>query len=247
MQQADLDYLKQWFNEYVRSFYSADTDIQNHVLLKEEHTHKVVENARALAGWLGLPARQCCLAEAIALFHDIGRFKQYTIYRTFVDHKSVDHARLGIEIMASLPMLDCMTAEECDILKYAVANHNKMKLPATKGQEKQLFAAVIRDADKLDIYRVLSDRLPAPSTEGYSPVIISDLLAGRQSSYREMKTPDDKRLMRLSWVYDINYRWTLEQVVRRGYLEPIIKQLPQTSEIKEVVARLRRYMSEKLE
>lgn len=246
MQQADLDCLQQWFSNYVLSFYSADTDIQKHVLLKQEHTHKVVENARDLAGWLRLPAGQCYLAEAIALFHDIGRFKQYTVYRTFVDHKSVDHAQLGVEIMAGLPMLECMTAEECDILEYAIASHNKMKLLATNGQEKQLFAAMIRDADKLDIYRVLSDSLAAPSTEGYTSVIIRDLLAGRQSSYREMKTLDDRKLMRLSWVYDINYRWTLEQVVRRGYLEPIIRQLPQTSEIKEVVVRLRSYIDKKL-
>lgn len=247
MQQSDLVCLRQWFDDYVRSFYSDDRDIQKHVLLKQEHTHKVVENARELAEWLDLSDDQRRLAEAVALFHDIGRFKQYTVYRTFVDHKSVDHARLGLEILAGLPQLACLSDKERAVFTYAIANHNTMKLPAAECPEKQLFATLIRDADKLDIYRVLADTIPAPSTAGYSPVIIRDLLAGRQSSYLEMNTAEDRKLLRLSWVYDINYRWTLEQVVRRQYLEPIIQKLPQTPEVKAVIVRLRQYIEAKLQ
>lgn len=246
MQQKDLAELQQWFTDYVSSFYSKDADVQKHVLLKQEHTSKVVENACELSGWLGLSARQRWLAEVIALFHDIGRFQQYAQYRTFVDHKSVDHAQLGLSIIAGLSQLACLSAKEQGIFAFAITNHNRIKLPALADENERLFAAIIRDADKLDIYRVLSENIPGPSKEGYSPVIIQDLLDGRQSSYTEIRTPDDRKLLRLSWVYDMNYCWTIEKVVRRGYLEPIIEQLPQTPEVREVIQRLKQYITAKM-
>lgn len=246
MQQIDLDELQQWFTYYVSSFYSKDADVHKHVLLKQEHTRKVVENTCELSGWLGLSARQRWLAKVIALFHDIGRFQQYAQYRTFVDHKSVDHAQLGLEVLAGLPQLACLSDNERELFTFAIANHNRIKLPAIADENERLFAAIIRDADKLDIYRVLSENIPGPSKEGYSPVIIEDLLNGKQSSYTEIRTPDDRKLLRLSWVYDMNYRWTVEKVVHRGYLEPIIDQLPQTPEVREVVQRLKQYITEKL-
>lgn len=243
MQQIDLAELQQWFTDYVSSFCSKDADIQKHVLLKQEHTIKVIENTCELSGWLGLSARQQWLAKVIALFHDIGRFQQYAQYRTFIDHKSVDHAQLGLGIIAGLPQLACLSAKEREKFTFAIANHNRIELPAIADENERLFAAIIRDADKLDIYRVLSGNIPGPSKEGCSPVIIQDLLAGRQSSYTEVRTPDDPKLLRLSWVYDMNYRWTVAKVVQRGYLEPIIEQLPQTPEVREVVHRLKQYLA----
>jgi putative nucleotidyltransferase with HDIG domain len=247
LKQSDLDSLHQWFKQYVRSFYSPDPDVHKHILLKEEHTYQVVKHSRALAGDLVLPAEKQHLAEAIALFHDVGRFKQYTVYRTFVDYQSVNHAELGVEILSELPQLETLNAEERSWLTFAIRNHNRMILPHGINGEQQLFANIVRDADKLDIYRVLSSSLMPSGSEGYSAVIMSDLLAGRQSNYIEMKTPDDRKLMRLSWIYDVNYTWTLRRIVERGYIERIIACLPQTPEITAVIGRLRDYINEKLE
>ena len=243
MQQQDIIFLKKWFTHYLASFYLLDEDIRKHVALKEEHTYKVMEHSRALAEWLGLAQEDIFLAECIALFHDIGRFEQYKVYRTFVDHKSVDHAQLGLEIIGSLTQLNCLTPEERQLFNFAIANHNTMKLPDGMDVRLELFATMIRDADKLDIYRVLSGQLTAPSPQGYSPAIARDLLAGVQSSYTEMKTPDDRKLMRLSWVYDINYTWTLRRVREAGYIEEILRYLPPTPEIGEVVVKLKRYIN----
>ena len=38
------------------------------------------------------------LAEIMGLFHDVGRFRQYSIYKTFNDAQSEDHADLGLKV-----------------------------------------------------------------------------------------------------------------------------------------------------
>ena len=66
------------------------------------------------------------LAEAIALFHDVGRFEQYARYHTFVDRRSADHAWLGVEILRKEGELDGSTR---DLILRTVSYHNRMDLP----------------------------------------------------------------------------------------------------------------------
>ena len=49
MQKLQLDSYKQWFTEYVRTFYAADDDFLNqNINLKECHTHRVCKEMRDL-------------------------------------------------------------------------------------------------------------------------------------------------------------------------------------------------------
>ncbi|MCJ7615457.1 MAG: HD domain-containing protein, partial [Desulfobacterales bacterium] len=96
MTRNDLNHLKTWFTEYVSNFYSDDPDYNHLIRLKEEHTIRVCRNIAMLGKELGLSDQDMVLAETIALFHDIGRFKQYKTYRTFSDFVSENHAMLGL-------------------------------------------------------------------------------------------------------------------------------------------------------
>lgn len=40
----------------------------------------------------------------IGLFHDVGRFYQFTVYRTFNDALSENHAKLGLKVIKDLPL-----------------------------------------------------------------------------------------------------------------------------------------------
>lgn len=243
MTEQELIALRDWFAAYVKTFYSEDADIQQHMLLKEEHTYKVMEHCRALAGALDLDADSCRLAQAVGLLHDVGRFSQYSTYRTFVDHKSVDHAQLGLKVIERLPELAGLPPGQQDELRFAIGNHNIMKLPEAMTDGCRLYATLIRDADKLDIFRVLSPYLTPPSDKRYSAVFVEDLLLGRQSSYKNIRLPEDRKLIRLSWIYDINYIWTLRQIVERRYIETIVAHLPQTPDILAAVTCLEQYVA----
>ncbi len=223
METAVLDNLYRWFSAYVKTFYCDDAEIQPKVLQKEEHSLIVAGLSRELARSLGLNAAETQLAEAVGLLHDVGRFRQVTVYRTFRDGDSVDHGRLGVEEMlaAGIPA----RVEPCDweALAFAVRWHNAAALPDSSEPRLTLHGRMIRDTDKLDICRVLP---PAPPAEGCSPKLEKDFLAGKLLYYEDIRTADDRKLVMLSWLFDVNFAWTAREIAGRGYIDRLLASLP---------------------
>ena len=97
------------------------------------------------------------LAETIALFHDVGRYEQFTKYRTFADVMSVPHGPLGVDILKRHKVLDCLTPDEQYTISRAVELHGTKQLPDDLDEGVAPFAQLIRDADKLDIYYLMTE------------------------------------------------------------------------------------------
>ena len=87
----------------------------------------------------------------IGLFHDVGRFYQFTVYRTFNDALSENHAKLGLKVIKDLPFIAKLDEEDLATLKFAIGNHNAKEIAPTENQRHLAFAKLIRDADKIDI------------------------------------------------------------------------------------------------
>ena len=86
----------------------------------------------------------------------------------------------------------------------------------------------------------------APSDgTGFSPDFLEQFVAGEQCDYTRIRTQDDRKLVRLMWVYDVNFSWTLQRIGERGYVDRIIACLPDTPEVAEGAQRLRAYMAAK--
>ena len=246
-----------WMNDYMRSFRTDDPDVMLGIRLKEIHTGYVTTNARALAKHLGCNAHDMALAEIIGLFHDVGRFRQYAVYQTFNDAMSEDHAELGLKVLAEeVAFLDRLRPQDADTVRFAIKYHNKREIAPTDDERKLFFAKLIRDADKLDIYRVLLPFLapdaaekapnfvPSDAAQEVSPDFIADFAAGRQADYYRLRTHGDRKIVRLMWIYDINFMWTLRRIVERGYVDAFIESLPAQEGIAEGVARLRTYIEQ---
>lgn len=234
-----------WMQEYMKSFYTKDENIQQAILIKEKHTGYVTEIARELAGHLSLSAHDTELAEIMGLFHDVGRFRQFTLYQTFNDAKSEDHADLGIKVLKELPFMQKLAAEDAELVLFAIQNHNKKLIAPTGNKRCLLFARLLRDADKLDIYRVLSPFIAPSDGTGFSPDFLEQFVAGEQCDYTRIRTQDDRKLVRLMWVYDVNFSWTLQRIAERGYIERIIRCLPDSERMQEGVRRLQDYVARK--
>ena len=97
--EKNVAHLKDWFSNYVQTFKHGDKDLQKNIILKEKHTTQVCKEILNIGEQLKLNDDELRLSEVIALFHDVGRFEQYTRYKTFVDRKSANHAELGIKIL----------------------------------------------------------------------------------------------------------------------------------------------------
>ena len=150
-----LTRMHEWMSRYMKSFYSDDEEVQRGILIKETHTGYVTANSVELAKFLNLSTHDAQLAEIIGLFHDVGRFRQYSIYKTFNDADSEDHADLALKVIDELEFFNELSATDYELVRFAIQNHNKKTVAPTDDARKILFAKIIRDADKLDIYRVL--------------------------------------------------------------------------------------------
>lgn len=243
MEIAVLESLYRWFPAYVKSFYSADPEIQPKVLQKEEHSLIVAKHSRDLATRLGLDAAETRLAEAVGLCHDVGRFRQVTIYRTFRDSDSVDHGLLGVEELVAADVAAELEPREWETLAFAVRWHNAAALPDDPDPRLTLHGRIIRDTDKLDICRVLP---PSPPASGCTPQLVNDFLAGKLLHYEDIKTADDRKLVMLSWLHDINFPWTVREIAKRGYIDRLLAALPPSPSLSAVRSKIGLYLAERL-
>jgi len=248
MERNQLDDHREWFSAYVASYYTGDEDYDRPIRLKEVHTGHVCENIIYLADQLNLTMQDRLLLEAIALFHDLGRFEQYKQHGTFVDAASVNHAHLGIRILMTHRLLSSCGSEEKRLITKAIAYHNAAAIPDSSNGKAQLYMALIRDADKLDIWRVLIDyyherddnpsaaiELGVPDDPHCSPEIIDALMARRSALLKNARTVNDAILLQISWVFDLNFYASMRRVLDREYIPQLLAFLPQTKTVEQAV------------
>jgi len=259
MNREDLKTLTAWFVEYSSSFSMPAEEDQRNIVMKQEHTHRVCLNAVRISRELGFDDQGILIAEAIALFHDLGRFPQYRQFRTFNDSTSVNHAALGAKVLLENDVLRDLPARERDLIIRTVTVHNVFSLPDGLDDQHLLFARLIRDADKLDILQVMlgyygqqeADRpsavgLGLADTDGYSADILATLERREMVYLTSMRTLNDFKLLQLAWLYDLNFAPSLKMVVERDYIGKLADVLPRTPEISRAIGIVRGYVDRKV-
>jgi len=199
------------------------------------------------------------LAETIALFHDLGRFRQYSEFKTFQDRKSRNHGLLGALTLIENNVLNDLPEEEHSLILQSIKFHNAFAIPNIFDDYSKLFLKMIRDADKLDIFRVFikyyesppeeqasATAFGLPDTNEYSKAVISYLNNRRTASYKSLKTENDFKLLKLSWIYGLHFNYSLRLVQEKEYITILAGKLPQTDEIRSAVTEVESYVKEKL-
>lgn len=232
---------------YMKSFHTNNLQVDLGITIKETHTLKVADNAEALARRLNLAEHDVLLAKIIGLFHDVGRFKQFSVYKTFNDAASENHALLGLKILKEKRLLVQLPEDERQLIEFAIKNHNTKAIEKTDSKRRLLFAKIIRDADKLDIFRVLRPYLTFDDKEPCSDFFIKQFQDGGQCDYTMIRTQNDRKLVRLLWLYDVNFAWTLGKITEQGYVNEIISALPQTENMQKGFGLLKKYIEKKLQ
>lgn len=144
--------------EFVKTFetYVSNYDLNDpKIHLKYVHTGKVAENCERIALSLKLPPEDVEIAWEIGMLHDIGRFEQLRRFDTFMDSISIDHAEFGAELLFREGLIAGYEPDErrYALIEKAIRNHSKYRLPEGLEEREVLFCQIIRDADKVDIYR----------------------------------------------------------------------------------------------
>jgi len=255
MKSQDLTRFKRWFASYTAS-YTTDDSVYNHpIRLKQAHTARVCREIILLGKALKLLPEDMLLAETMALFHDVGRFEQYATYGTFEDAVSENHAALGLRVLADHKVLEVCSQEEQVLITKAIGCHNVRILPEDDDDRCLLFSRLLRDADKLDIWRVFIDYYARrnktsnstiiwnlPDTGVCSSKVLDALSSGRMADTKDMVSLNDFKLLQISWAFDLNFKPAFQAVRDRRYVGKIALSLPQTGEIKKVVGIVEAYL-----
>ena len=232
-----------WFINYAESFYKDDKEFNKNIKLKIDHTFRVVSIIKDICEYEGLSEKDKQLAETIALYHDIGRFEQLKRYNTFADILSVDHALLALDICENYNLLDKFNELDACLIEYAIKHHNKLRLPSDASPLELLYASLIRDADKVDIYKTLINHFESwdgsessiitfglTTQKQLTPEAVDLILKGEIVEHKDMRTAYDFLLMLIGWLNDLNFDRSLQLIIERGYLESVLKFIPEGKE-----------------
>jgi len=264
MKPGDFKKLLEWFKIYVSGFHTEIPEVEHAIRLKEAHTYRVCGNISLLSKKLDLSDDDILLAKTMALFHDLGRFKQFQRYKTFNDRASENHAKLAVAELDAHAVLSVCRQPEIELIISAIASHNAAALPEGAGARILFFARLLRDADKLDIWKVVCDyyrqrreqpdraqnktiELDLPDLPTCSPAVVAALQAGRYAHTEDLKTLNDFKLLQISWVYDLNFQPSFRVLRKRGYIEQIVATLPSTEELKGVIKKTQAFIHSRME
>jgi HD superfamily phosphohydrolase YqeK len=254
---GDLAALHRWFTSYCASFRSSAAEVQRNYDLKELHTRNVCQAASLITE--GGDAGRRMLAEVAGLCHDLGRFPQYRDHRTFRDAESVNHAELSARVLQQTGVLEFLPAPERESVILAVRFHNLFEIPTGLPPETEDLLKVVRDADKLDIWRVFADYFRTPESERASaaalgcpdlphcsPDVLETVASGKMVQLSALKSLNDFKLLQVSWVYDINFLSTLRLIKERHVLEQMAAMLPEEEAVLHVFGEVKKYLDRRL-
>ena len=165
-----------------------------------------------------------------------------------------------MDVIKTTGILDEVNNDEKQFIELAIELHGTKELPTDLDGENRLFCQLIRDADKIDIYYVVTEGYKAyeknpenfklemelPYEGDYSLRMVEDILSGRRIAYENLSTWNDMKLLQLGWVYDVNFTATLERIKQRRFLEKILTFLPNDENIKKVGKKITEYVEQRL-
>ena len=217
------------FDQYVSAYNADDPKIK----LKIDHTYRVAALCDRIAQSVGIEHTD--LAWLCGMLHDLGRLEQIRRYNTFVDALSVDHAGLGADLLFREGLLTRfapeLTDNEACILERSIRSHSAYRLSAGLTDVEVLYCNILRDADKIDIFRVNCDtpleEIYNVTTEELKTSTVSDevkeCFRKRTAVLRKLKkTAIDYVVAHLCLTFELVYPISREIAQDQGYVDKLL-------------------------
>lgn len=247
------------FHAYARGFLGNEEGDFAYSL-KIRHTDEVSSLADAICKEEILPEHVKLAARLAAVLHDVGRFPQYRQFRSFRDRETANHALLSVRHLLRENMLEGVPAGIRKLVLGAVFLHNVRELPTGLPSDLLQTVRIVRDADKLDIMRVMVKHFTQegpehaevslaakPSPTEYTPEVYDLVMARQASDYRMIVWHNDFKLMILGWMYDFNFRSSLALLRSLGHYLRLFDLLPDCPPIHVLRDQLLNDLAKRLE
>lgn len=231
--EINLNKAKKQFIKYTSNYDLTNSNIDR----KKYHSLRVMEISKEIATKMKLNQEEIDIATLIGLLHDIGRFEQYKKYSTFKDVDSIDHGDYGVEILEKDIRNYIETNQYDEIIKKAIKNHNKFKIEDGLTNKEELFAKIIRDADKIDILFESIEMFWKNEEEQINKSVISENVWNQIKQQKLIKREKGVRLENIDgvisvigFIYDINFKESFEILKEKDYINLIFNRFNLTDE-----------------
>ena len=228
----DRERVKNTFAEYTSGYNATDPKIK----LKIDHTYRVAELCELIASDLKLDEYETDVAWLTGMLHDVGRFEQIKRYNTFNDALSVDHANFGADLLFKEGLIDTYVDGFHDdkygtIVENAIRNHSAFRIDERLDDYTVMFCNILRDADKVDIFRVNVD---TPAEDIYNVTteelknsqVSPDVMAAFDERHAVLrsckKTAVDHVAGHIALTFELVYPISLQIAKERGYLDKMM-------------------------
>lgn len=235
------------FEEYI--FNNYDIKLLG-INRKYYHSKRVAILSKKIAENLNLSLHDVKLATTIGLLHDIARFFEYDLFGKF-NSQHFDHGKYGVKLLKEDDYIKKynVSEEDLDDLYAAIYYHNKYAI--SRKYKNNKFCKIIRDADKIDIIYLVSihQNIITTPIDSYtvSPKVYKDFNKGKCIKEKDIKTKGDKILNILSFIYDINYTYSLKVIKENNYIEEMFNNLGKPENLKPYFEIINRVINQKIE
>ena len=237
------EHVRAWFEDYIENHVPNGMKSHPMITLKSKHSRMVADLCNDIAEELGWRNDDVDTAYILGLLHDVGRISQVAEHNTFSDGASFDHGARGCDVVTRSGVLSSMPERATTAILESILAHNKREIPHDISPESLPFAKLVRDADKLDIYRVIFDYIDNGTLEArltgvlnieidgpVNPAAIEDIMRGEMVNNAHIVSLADFFMMQLSWVFDINYDPTNRRIADKGVFDKLAAYIPVTDE-----------------
>lgn len=243
----DRERIIQTFEKYVSDYNLNDPNIYT----KYVHTGRVALNCECIAKSLNLSKEDVDIAWEIGMLHDMGRFEQLRRFDTFDDSKSIDHAKFGADLLFEEGLIKSFEDDESiyPLLEKAVRYHSLYRLPKDLSSYELMLCQIIRDADKVDIYKscyetgleiVYHATTEEVLNSEITPEVYEVFCEERAIPKSIRKTVADHLIGHIALTFELIYPESRRLAVEQGYLKKMLEvefDNPRTAEIMQKIKK----------
>jgi len=244
---------KNWFDNYTQRLIESNSSEAENYELKVEHTYRVVNNITRLSELMKLDNATKALGEVIGLFHDLGRFVQYSEFGTFSEVRTGSHATLSVDKLKEENILHRLEEQECEVVYQAIEYHNHLTMPEKVSDPVFKLGTILRDADKLDaFYLSTSDESRSYSFDAlsqenlFSEEIIEAIFRSQQADFRDIKYTYDRDLSIIALLFDLKFDESFQIVKENSYIEKMFDVMPNDRKLIEAKRHCLKYIQSRL-
>ena len=210
-----LEHFHTLFFEFINNYDLSNTNLQRKVI----HSFSVAEKAFKISCNMGLKTKDQKFCYLLGLFHDLGRFEQMKLYKTFNDSKSVDHGDLSELLLEKYS--EKFNGYDFNLLKSCIKNHTK----DTDGKSKReiMFSKILKNADAYANLLTSANGIQQLFVEkdGHTEELLNDFLLLKPLYKHDYHTKLDRVLKLTSMCYYITQKFIISEILENNYIDCI--------------------------